>query len=132
MTVRDATGTDVGSMTDLFDRQRLQHEAFSPVFWRVAANARNAHRAFIELLVQSRGVLTLVSSAGGALIALDRGDKGWLIDDFAVPRDELWPTTGFELLRAALDRIGRPVTVVVAHRDGAKRAVLRQAGLQLD
>jgi hypothetical protein len=132
MTVRDATGTDVDSMADLFDRKRLEQEAFSPVFWRVAANARNAHRAFIELLVQSPDVLTLVSAEGGALIALDRGDKGWLIDDFAVPTPELWPTTGVELLRVALDRIGRPVTVVVAHRDDAKRAALRQAGLQLD
>jgi hypothetical protein len=132
VTVRDATSADVDEMTDLFDRQRLAYEDYSPVFWRVAASARDAHRPFVELLVQSPGVVTLVSSEGGALIALDRGDKGWLIDDFAVPGDELWPTTGVELLCAALDRISRPVTVVAAHRHEAKRAALRAAGLQLD
>ncbi len=82
------------------------------------------------MLINNPEVVTLVAADGGALIAFDRGEKGWLIDDFAVP-DDAWPKTGVALLRAAIERIGATVTVVCAHRDEAKRDALRQFGLQL-
>jgi hypothetical protein len=115
-------------MVELFHGQRLRYEAFSPVFWRVAADDRNRHRPFVELLVQSPEVVTLVAG-GGAAIALDRGRAGWLVDDFAVAEDDAWPTTGAALLDAVRRRVAGSLTVVCAWRHEAKRAVLRAAGL---
>ncbi len=71
-----------------------------------------------------------MASDGGALIAFDRGEKGWLIDDFAVT-DDAWPTTGSALLRSALDRLGANLTVVCGQRDEPKRDARRQFGLQI-
>jgi hypothetical protein len=119
---------DLDAMVDVFHRQRLRYEAFSPVFWRVAADDRARHRPFVELLVRSPDVVTLVAD-GGAAIAVDRGAAGWLVDDFAVPADDDWPTTGAALLDAVRRRVTGALTVVCAGRHEAKRAVLRAAGL---
>jgi hypothetical protein len=126
--VRDATPADLDAMVELFHRQRRRYAAFAPVFWRVAADDRDRHRPFLDLLVQAPEVVSLVAD-GGAAIAVDRGPGGWLVDDFAVADDDAWPTTGVTLLDAVRRRVAGPLTVVCAQRHEAKGAVLRAAGL---
>ena len=134
-------------MTDLAGIRREQYAQYQPLFWRPAAAAADKHRAHLERLVASDQVITLVSEEAGQLTGFliatlnpappvyDPGGLSCVIDDFAVTPAARWPTTGVQLLRAALAEAGQrgavQAVVVTAHLDEPKRQALRACGLEV-
>src|SRR5580692_3708668 len=109
MSIRKATTTDVPRMLELAALKRTEYEAYSPVFWRPAVNAKESQRPFFENLVNDAGWICLVHDAEGLvdgfLIAhvvtappvYDPGGKVCIIDDFTVASASLWSTVGAQL-----------------------------------
>jgi GNAT superfamily N-acetyltransferase len=144
MGIRKATSNDVPRMLELAAVKRSEYEAYSPVFWRPAANAKESQRAFFEKLVDDAGWICLVQDADGLVDGFvmarvvpappvyDPGGKACVIDDFAVSSPSLWATVGAELRDAAerhAAQAGAVVSVTVCgHRDTAKRKALLDSG----
>jgi hypothetical protein len=129
--VREATVADLGPLVEMLHSQRREYERHSPIFWRVAADDRELHRPFLELMITLPDVVSLVTSdMSGCLFAFRRPD-GWLVDDFSVAEAARWAEVGPSLLAAAIERIGEPVTVVCGARDESKRTALMSTGLNL-
>ncbi|MDA8198007.1 MAG: hypothetical protein M0Z54_01075 [Thermaerobacter sp.] len=141
-TVRPARADDAGAIADFADVRRRIYQAYSPVFWRPAADARMHHAPFLAacladghhtaFVAESRGVVVGAAIANHRVrvppFALD--DKAsWLVDDFYVAAPDWWRTVGGALLEsvAAAARVSRPdrLIVVSAGRDGAKNAMLQ-------
>jgi GNAT superfamily N-acetyltransferase len=134
-------------MTTLAGIRREQYAQYQPLFWRPAAAAPEKHRAYLGRLVASDKVITLVSEEAGRLTGFliatlnsappvyDPGGLSCDIDDFVVTPAANWPTTGVQLLRAALAEAGRQgavqAVVVTAHLDEPKRQALRACGLEV-
>jgi GNAT superfamily N-acetyltransferase len=145
--IRVAAQTDVPAITVLADTRRERYAQYQPLFWRPAAAAPEKHRAYLGRLVASEKVITLVSEEDGRLTGFliaslkpappvyDPGGLSCDIDDFVVTPAANWPTTGVELLRAALAEAGRrgavQAVVVTAHLDEPKRQALRACGLEI-
>jgi GNAT superfamily N-acetyltransferase len=145
--IRVAAQTDVPAMTALADTRREQYARYQPLFWRPAAGAPEKHRAYLGRLVASEKIITLVSEEDGRLTGFliaslkpappvyDPGGLSCDIDDFMVTPAANWPTTGVELLRAALAEAGRrgavQAVVVTAHLDEPKRQALRACRLEV-
>jgi hypothetical protein len=144
--IRPAVAGDVDSMASLASERRAEYAGYQPQFWRPAPDAEHRHRPFLAALMASDDVIALVREDGGQLTGFiiltlkpappvyDPGGLSGLVDDFAVLPGR-WPTTGPRLLRAALgdaaERGAVQSVVVTAHLDEPKRAMLRDAGLQL-
>jgi GNAT superfamily N-acetyltransferase len=134
-------------MTALAGIRREQYAQYQPLFWRPAAAAPDRHRAYLGRLVASDNVITLVSEEAGQLTGFliatlssappvyDPGGLSCDIDDFVVTPAASWPTTGVQLLRAALAEAGQrgavQAVVVTAHLDEPKRQALRACGLEV-
>jgi GNAT superfamily N-acetyltransferase len=145
--IRVAVQADVPAMTALAGVRREQYAEYQPLFWRPAATAPEKHRAHLSRIVASDKAITLVSEEGaqltGFLIAslnaappvYDPGGLTCDIDDFVVTPAANWPTTGVQLLRAALGEAGQrgavQAVVVTARLDAAKRQALRACGLEI-
>jgi len=144
LAVRDARPDDVPCMVDMAAVKRDQYQEYSPVFWRPAAGAREAHRSFFEKIVASRDSICLVHDGGGVINGFiigivvssppvyNPGGKVCMIDDFVVSDPSLWSTVGVALRdeterRAAI--VGAVLSVTVCgQRDKAKRQVLLESG----
>jgi GNAT superfamily N-acetyltransferase len=143
--IRVAVQADVPAMTALAGVRREQYAEYQPLFWRPAAAEK--HRAYLSRIVASDKAITLVSEEGGQLTGFliaslnaappvyDPGGLSCDIDDFVVTPAANWPTTGVQLLRAALAEAGQrgavQAVVVTAHLDAAKRQALRACGLEI-
>jgi GNAT superfamily N-acetyltransferase len=145
--IRAAGQADVPAMTALADLRREQYAEYQPLFWRPAAAAPERHRAYLDRLVASDEVITLVSEEAGQVTGFlvatldpappvyDPGGLSCDIDDFVVTPATAWATTGARLLRAALAEAGQrgavQAVVVTAHLDEPKRQALRACGLEI-
>jgi len=145
--IRPAVQADVHAMADLAAIRREQYARYQPRFWRPAAAAPGKHRAYLASLVARDEVITLVSDEAGQLTGFliaalnpappvyDPGGLTCDIDDFVVAPATRWPTTGVQLLRAALAQAGQrgavQAVVVTAHLDQPKRQALRACGLEI-
>jgi len=113
------------------EARRSRYAAYSPVFWRPAAGARELHVAFLAAMVAADGV-DAFRTENGLVIAQRRGNECF-VDDFAVAGDERWPVEGRDLLLAAWGRqsAGGATTarVVTARLDEPKVALLLDVGL---
>ena len=134
-------------MITLASMRRAQYAQYQPLYWRPAAGAEEKQRPYFARLVSNNEVITLVSEEAGKvtgfLIATltpapgvyDPGGLTCQIDDFVVVTAGRWPTTGVELLRAALaeaaSRGAVQAVVVAGHLDEAKRQALRACGLDV-
>ncbi|WOF74653.1 N-acetyltransferase [Parvibaculaceae bacterium PLY_AMNH_Bact1] len=144
MTIRPATVNDVPQMTSLIEAERQRLAAWQPTMWRRAEDTAGQTNEWFSILVAGEGVVALVSIEGtqinGFLIAFPQPsppvyDPGltYLIDDFCVAEDTLWPNVGAELLIEALALIKKKGAKQclsispVAHQD--KAGVLSAAGL---
>ena len=144
--IRTAVAADAAAMADLAAIRREQYARYQPLFWRPAAGALGAHRAFLARLIGDDKVITLVSEQDGQLTGFliatltggppvyDPGGATCQIDDFAVVPDARWQTTGTRLLNAALAEAGLrgavQAVVVTGHLDQPKREMLRACGLE--
>lgn len=113
MTIRAATIADVPQMTSLIQAERQRLEAWQPTMWRQAKDVTGQTSEWFSALVAGEDVVTLVSTkdteVNGLLIAFPQPsppvyDPGltYMIDDFCVADDSLWPNVGAELLSEAL------------------------------
>jgi hypothetical protein len=144
--IRDAVATDLDSIAALAEERRIDYELAQPHFWRRAPDGIEQHRPWLNHLIESDDVISLVamddlSEFAGFLFATlvtappvyAPGGPLGLIDDFALSDRALWPTIGDELLTAAkadlASRGATQVVVVCGAHDEAKRAVLREGSM---
>jgi hypothetical protein len=140
VSIRPAAPGDLDRILALAAAQREEYAGYQPRFWRPAAAAADAQRAYLLGLIEDGGI-ALVSEpsfgyAFGTLLpappVYERG-PACLVVDFAVENRQLWPRVGVELLAAirvaARDRGATEAVVVTARLDGPKRAALTAAGL---
>jgi hypothetical protein len=140
VSIRPAAPGDLDRILALAAAQREEYAGYQPRFWRPAAAAADAQRAYLLGLIEDGGI-ALVSEpsfgyAFGTLLpappVYERG-PACLVVDFAVENRQLWPRVGVELLAAvrvaARDRGATQAVVVTARLDGPKRAALTAAGL---
>ena len=134
-------------MTRLASIRREQYARYQPVFWRPAVGASDIHGPYLAGLVANDEVIALIAEEAGQLTGFliatltgappvyDPGGPTCQVDDFAVVTDARWPTTGVRLLRAGLAQAARrgavQAVVVTGHLDQAKRAALRECGLDI-
>jgi hypothetical protein len=144
-----ATTDDATAAANLAVAKRAEYERFSPVFWRVAANARELHEPFLAFCIADPGFTSLaVRHADGPLAGIaiashrvgpppfnDDSEPSWLVDDFFVRSADEWPTVGAALLRgieaAAVESGATRVVVLSARRDAPKRDAIAALGYTL-
>lgn len=143
--VRTAVAADAPALADLADARRRVYEAFSPVFWRPARDARAKHLPYLAALLAGTAHTALIAQwchqvAGAAIAGHGAGmppfvhdpARSWLLDDFYVAAPDLWATVGRALLDAVADvarAAGQDRLIVVsAAKDAAKTAMLAAAG----
>lgn len=131
-------------MVELSTLKRLQYEAYSPIFWKRAADAAHLQQEFFVGLVGDPAVICLVHEAADGvdrfIIArvvsappvYDPGGNVCIIDDFMVAEPSLWTSVGVAL-HAEAERIaaqrGAVISVTVCgERDVPKRTALRGGG----
>jgi GNAT superfamily N-acetyltransferase len=141
--VRAVTDVDVSWIADMMERRREQYEAYSPLFWRRAARAREIQEPYLRSCVADDRYRGSRSDHGFVLAELRAaGAPPWspaisecFIDDFAVDADERWATEGRALLLAVWEaqqaRGAEGLRVVTARRDEPKVALLESLGLQI-
>jgi predicted N-acetyltransferase YhbS len=146
--IKDAEGEHLEAIVALADQRRGNYEQAQPQFWRQAENAIESHRPFVQQLIESPDVISLVElDADGQVLGYvfatlvaappvyKPGGHTGFIDDFAVVSDDLWPTTGRRLLAEASAQLhdsgASQVVVVAGHHDEPKRATLTGAGLTI-
>jgi hypothetical protein len=144
--VRNAAPIDVPHVAALAERKREQYRDHAAPFQRPAANARDAHEAFLPRLLEWDGFDVLVHDAGARIdgflvarfgIAPPPFGEGSLfhVDDFAVASPKLWSSVGAALLTEIARRAGeaRLETAVVvsgpAAVDAPKTRFLASMGL---
>lgn len=142
------TAADVDAVAALAQERRERYALYQPQFWRVASDATEVHRPFLEQLVDDDSHLTLIAADDddvvvGFVIArlvpappvYDPGGPSGFIDDFVVGDDSAWATIGRDLLaqaaRELTDRGAAQLVVVCGHLDEPKRNALASAGLSI-
>ena len=144
LSLRCAQPEDVPRLVALSAKRRAEYAQAQPVFWRPARGADEKQVGFFGHLLTRENVHVLLAESGGELMGFlvaqvvpappvyDPGGPALSIDDFAVTDDGAWPLVGRGLLDAA-QVWGREQgcalgVVVCGHHDGAKRAMLEDAG----
>jgi hypothetical protein len=133
--IEPATPDDAPAAAALAALKRTEYERYSPVFWRVAADARERHEPFLRFCLESGDFTSVAAREDGELagIAIAHHRVGppplsteaaWLVDDFFVAGGR-WDEVGGPLL-AALEP--QPLVVLSARRDEPKRAFLQARG----
>jgi hypothetical protein len=127
------TPEDAAWAAGVMHARRQEYAAYSPVFWRPAADPVPGHTGFLARQIAADDVVALRTDRG-FVVGQIRGSGGG-IDDFAVTEPELWATHGRALLDAAMGQMhargAAEVQVVTAQKDLPKSAMLRDAGLAL-
>lgn len=142
--VRPARTDDLPALLDLAERRRVQYQAYQPIFWRNAPDARERQAPFFERALRSGDGVALVhehlDQVEGFLLGslvpsppvFASDQVTCLIDDFCVATPEIWPDIGRSLLQAAADEAkskgASQIAVIAGHLDTLKRAMLRSAG----
>lgn len=144
--IEAAMPTDSSSAAVLASAKRAEYAEYSPVFWRVAENARQIHEPFLAKCIADRGLFTSLAARSGDRLAgiaitahkvfpppfsIDP-EPSWLTDDFFVSTPDQWMTVGCDLLREterqANDGGAKRLIVLTARRDEPKRQMLERAG----
>jgi GNAT superfamily N-acetyltransferase len=130
--IERATPDDAAEAAAMAAAKRAEYERYSPVFWRVAADAEAIHAPFLARCIAGEEFFTgLAARSGGELvgIALTAHEllppplsadpvPSWLTDDFFVRDASLWATVGEALLEAT----ERAARAAGAERLGYERA----------
>jgi ribosomal protein S18 acetylase RimI-like enzyme len=144
--VRPAIPADVGAIAAMASARRAQYARYQPVFWAPAPGAEEMHKPYLAKLVSDEDVISVVAEEPGTLTGFviavitgapavyDPGGRTCQIDDFVVAPGR-WPSTGRQLLAAALERAADrgavQAVVVTAHLDVDKREALSACGLSI-
>ena len=144
MNIRTAQETDIQGMVAIAETKRIEHEGYSPVFWRKAPDSAPTQELFFPRLLASPDVIALVAEEGGGLCGFiisaittappvyNPGGQVCIVDDFAVAEPQDWTTIGAALLAAVEHEAkarGAVLSVVVCpQRDEAKRTMLQKSG----
>lgn len=127
-TVSLATPADLDWMVTLLAQRRTALVPHAPIYWRPAADAATAHRAFLEYLLVDGGAHAY-RTAASVLVAVPRGD-GWLVDDAYGPGEDWAMGDGQALWDAmAADCGGAEVRFVCPTHEHARAEFARAAGL---
>ena len=94
MTARRLTVRDVDWMVAALARRRAALVPYAPVYWRPAANARQAHRDYLDHLLREGGGIG--ARTDSAFMIAAPGRFGVTLDDAVVP-DAEWRTSGHEV-----------------------------------
>jgi hypothetical protein len=145
--IRPAIIEDLHAMAELAEAKRRLYASWQPVFHRPHPEARQRHSDFIKSILREPDWILLVADNAGAVDGwlLARlaeappvyapGGKVCMVDDFVVRDDSLWMTSGKALLRGLKESSWRQgavlLNIVCGPRDGAKRALLQDFGLDL-
>jgi GNAT superfamily N-acetyltransferase len=126
--------------------KRTEYAEYSPVFWRVAENAREIHEPFLARCIADRELFTSLAArsddrlAGIAITAhkvfpppfSKDPEPSWLTDDFFVATPDQWLTVGAHLLRETERQAkageAKRLIVLTARADEPKRQMLESAG----
>jgi hypothetical protein len=144
--IEAAMPTDASSAAVLASAKRAEYAKYSPVFWRVAENARQIHEPFLANCIADRELFTSLAARSGDRLAgiaitahkvspppfsIDP-ERSWLTDDFFVSTPDQWMTAGYDLLheteRQAKDGGAERLIVLTARRDEPKRQMLEGTG----
>ncbi len=148
MSIRKAQSNDIPRIAELAAQRRVQYQHYQPQFWRVAEHAQEKHSRYLNKLLDRTDVTMLVheESTGaidGFIIAdfvpappvYNPGGPTCRVDDFCVSSDDLWASTGLELLnevlRKAKEQGAAQSVVVCGHLDQPKRTMLDQMGYSI-
>lgn len=123
--VRALTASDLDWVLDLLEPRRQQLKQHAPHFWNPAPNARELHRRFLGRQIEVPEMVTLRTEHG--FVFAGPRDDGFLIDDMMVAPDELWPSEGEQLVRAAVD--GRAVRIVCPVHERGRVRLAESLGL---
>jgi GNAT superfamily N-acetyltransferase len=144
--IEAAVPEDAADAALLASVKRTEYAEYSPIFWRVAQNAREIHEPFLAKCIADRKLFTsLAARSDDQLVGIaitahkvfpppfsnDAG-RSWLTDDFYVATPDQWLTVGADLLRETERQVrdsgpGRLI-VLTARRDEPKRRLLESAG----
>ncbi len=116
MSICKASINDVPQMVSLIQTERQRLETWQPTMWRQAANTEVQTSEWFSALVAGEDIIALVdkdeSAVNGFLIAFPQPSPPvynpgttYMIDDFCVAEDRLWPTVGSNLLTTALAQL---------------------------
>ena len=142
--VREYRENDLDAVARMCDARRRAYALHQPVFWRPAADAAGAGRAFLAGQLARETTLSAVHETDGAVDGFvmaaivdappvyDPGGRTCAIDDFVVRDPSLWEHVGPELLAyvapRARDRGAVQCVVVTSAQDAPKAAVLTGLG----
>jgi len=134
-------------MIDLAAQKRIEYEAYQPVFWHPADDARMKRTPFFEYLLRQANVIALVHDDAGTIDGFviaslvsappvyNPGGPACFVDDFTVAKSDQWEEIErgllCEALRIAKERGAAQAIVVCGHLDESKRAFLRAEGLSI-
>jgi hypothetical protein len=144
----DSAGqADLERMLEIAAARRQEYACYQPQFWHPATDAVARQRDFFASLIANDDTFVVVvredSGIRGFAIArtadappvYNPGGLTCAVDDFAVADLTDWPTVGPLLLNAVRawgsDHGATQLIVVVAHLDQPKRAMLRNAELEI-
>lgn len=148
VTIRAGRPEDTDRLADFAESRRAQYEAYSPVFWRPAADARAKHQPFLAACLgddqyTSRTAVSTDREVLGGAIAnhritmppfADDPERSWFIDDFYVASPEYWDIIGRGLLESLAEAAHiaeqERLIVVTAQRDIFKRTALIRQGFE--
>ncbi len=144
--IKAAVPEDAAGAALLASVKRTEYAEYSPLFWRVAEDAREIHEPFLAKCIADRELFTSLAArlndrlAGIAITAhkvfpppfSNDSEPSWLTDDFFVSTPDQWLTVGADLLREterqARDGGAGRLIALTARRDKPKRHMLESAG----
>lgn len=122
---RPLTAADLDWVLDLIEPRRQQLAEHAPHFWNPAPQARELHGRFLGDQL-GRSEIVALRTEHGFVFAGPRGD-GFVIDDFLVSADDLWPTEGGALVRDAVS--GHSVRIVCPVHELGRYGLAKSLGL---
>ncbi len=133
--IRRLTAADVPRVLELGEQKRREYEAYSPVFWHMSSQPREAFGPYMQEQIEDAQNIALAHEQEGKVDGFILANARGTVDDYAVAAPNLWPAVGAELLGAAGTEAHahglKSLLVVCGAGDIPKRTMLAALGLTL-
>ena len=141
--IRKAKKSDIKLMVEFSYQKRLSYAKAQPNFWKMAENSNEIQVKWFEKLLQEKNTIALICNKkqgfiiGNVITPPEVYDAGLtlMIDDFCVKSENLWLTTGKELLekcqKKAKDMGVKQILVVCGNHDQEKSLFLKSQNLNI-